>query len=267
MAEDFNLLDLQRSSKQIRNPFGFDFHYTWGGQPYVFKGTGKHNGAWQTLLGPLADLTANHLFQLIVNRYHDEQTEPLKLEGKYDAARKYRVPMDVEDTIWQLITGEATYPRKKGNKKEIDVENQKANLTVLKGALDNLKAEGRKARAGEVNEVANVSGLIQRAQKEIGGLGVPAGESDHAGGTAQLDGSDIPDSGVDQNKVLDAAEISGSVTPDEEVAASAEDLAPDNAEEQAAEGEDAPAEEAKAEGFGDLDQLDEDEEEGLPAKA
>lgn len=261
MAEDFNLLDLQRSSKQIRNPFGFDFHYTWGGQPYVFKGTGKNNGLWQSLLGPLADLTANHLFQLIVNKYHDEQTEPLKLEGKYDAARKYRVPADVEDTIWELITGEKEYPRKKGNKKEIDVANQKANLSVLKGALNNLKAEGRKARAGEVNEPANISGLIARAQKEIGQKNIAAGDTDHESGTAQLDGSDVPDSGVDESKELDAGQISGSVTPDE-TPASAEDLTPgEDTEEKAAEGEEAgEKEEVKDEGFGDLDQLDDEEE-------
>lgn len=269
MAEQFDLLSLQQSSKQIRNPFGFDFHYTWGGQPYVFKGTGKYNGKWQVLLGPIAELTANHLFQLIRNQYHDEQTEPMKLEGKYDAARKYRVPLATEDTIWSLITGEEHLPRKKKGK-DAAVE-QKANLATLKNVLSDVKADGKQARSTGVNQVANVSGLIERAQKEIGKKSVGVGESDHAGGTAQLTGEDVPDNGVDENRVLDAGELGASVVPAADVLAGLndEETPDENADENTDDdaGANAPDPETKvnkdkkdgpadAASFGDLDNLD-----------
>lgn len=156
---ELDLVSLQQNSKQIRNPFGFDFTCDWNKRNIVLKGDGQ----WRSIIAPLADHIVNRLYMKVYYQYHDEQVAALKAKGDDRGARGYRVPADVENKIMMLITGKP----KHSDLPVADTVNDEADLTVLKNEL---KAVERKAATGGL---VNVSKILEKANIEA----LPAADS------------------------------------------------------------------------------------------
>lgn len=169
-----NLIALQESSKLIRNPFGFDFVGQWGGKKVVIKGDGKA----RSVIGPLRDHLARHLYMKVYYQFHDEQVTALKLKGDDRGAAKYRVPATIENMIWRMITGEDKHKLDTNQ----EVENN-ADLSELKKNMTNLEKEAAKSSDG-----VNISNILMKAQAESveAGKGLKEGETTRAKGTAKV---------------------------------------------------------------------------------
>lgn len=148
-----DLVDLQNSSARIRNPFGFDFVWTWNKKKIKLVGDGQ----WKKVIGPLRDHMAKHLFNKVYNQYHDEHTAPLKAQGKFAEARAYRVPLEVENKIWFMITGEEK--RKLKSEPSVEDANEAADLTNLKEEMSKNKGEGQMISVSKVIDEANMEAL------------------------------------------------------------------------------------------------------------
>lgn len=200
-----DLVELQQSAKRIRNPFGFDFVWTWNKKPIVVKGDGK----WKTVIGRLRDHLAWHLYCKVRNQYHDEQVEALRTKGQDREARAYRVPANVEDKIWEMITGEHLH-------KDLDqkaLEQQKADLHVLKNEIDNLDA-----RAAGNTEAINVSNIIDNANAEaIEDLPADKQTTKHQSGSAQVN-DEVETKDEITEKLEEVSETEGDVPAKEEAA-------------------------------------------------
>lgn len=151
-----NLVELQRSASKIRNPFGFNFLWTWDNQPIVLKGDGR----WRSVIKPLRDHLAKHLFNKVYNQYHDEAVLKLKDAGNERAARQFRVPLAVEDKIWYMITGDHLH---KGLSMTGANENKNdaADLHELKEEISKMDAQG-----GDTPQAFSVSSIIDNANSE-----------------------------------------------------------------------------------------------------
>lgn len=170
-----DLVGLQQSAKKIRNPFGFDFIVTWDKHPFVLKGDGQ----WKTVVGPLRNHIAKHLYMKIRYQYHDEQVAKLRAAGRDKDARKFMVSAVVENKIWRMITGEDLH-------KEVDTEleaQELANLSELHKELKNIDVT-----AAQANHVANVTEIIDTANAEaINAAGDPGeGRAAHVRGRGRL---------------------------------------------------------------------------------
>lgn len=148
-----DLVGLQKSVKTITNPFGFDFVWTWNGKAIRVPG----DGAPRQVIGILRDHLAWHLYNKVRNQYHDEQVNKLREAGNEKGARKYRVPREVENKIYQMITGENLYD----DGGELRVQNVQADLTELKKEISKLDS----SPAGAASAVS-VSDIIDEANKE-----------------------------------------------------------------------------------------------------
>lgn len=190
MAEEINLVDLQSSTKPIRNPFGFDFKVAWAGRPYVIKGDGQ----WYNLLKPLRDHAANRLYMKIRYQYHDEQVALLKDQGRDKAARQFNVPRPVENKIWRLITGEDL----PGVKTVEEEEQEAADLTALKNEISKVDAETTRS-----NQVINVSALLEKANLEaLADPNVEQKDSSRRSGTGKVNDVVVEaDGAIDPNAV------------------------------------------------------------------
>ncbi|SRR6266568_9360247 len=166
-----DLVGLQNSSKSIRNPFEFDFTVKWDKRPITIPGDGK----WYSVVGPLADHIARRLYMKIRYQYHDEQVAALRAKGDIRGARSYNVPIDVENKIWMLITGE---PLHKNHDTAEDVQDE-ANLSVLRREIDKLEKTAR-ANTGGIN----VTKILNKANAEA----APVIEELNAGGRARMGG-------------------------------------------------------------------------------
>lgn len=174
------LVALQQNVKTIRNPFGFDFYITYDGgkkknrNRIRFPGDNKP----RTMIGPLATVIATHLYQLIRNKYHDEQVEKIRAASGHRESRKYSVPRDIENKIWFLITGE-----QKHQTTEIDDLNK--NVQIDMSALDeNIAALDNAASSSTT--VPNISKFLDQANAAaIDAMGeLPEGQAGRIRGTA-----------------------------------------------------------------------------------
>ena len=178
---DLDLVQLQQSAKKVRNPFGFDFTVKWAKKPIVLKGDGE----WRTVIAPLADHIANRLYMKIYYQYHDEQVAAMKAKGDDRGARAYRVPIEVENKIWMLITG---LPKHVDAPVADDVTDE-ADLTELKKEL---AAVEKKAAAGGP---VNITRILDQATVEA----LPTADkvdgkedSGHVEGSARLSDEPAP---------------------------------------------------------------------------
>lgn len=191
-----DLVSIQNSGKPIRNPFGFDFTVKYAHKPIVLKGDGE----WVSVVGPLRDHIARHLYMKIRYQYHDEQTAAMKAKGDHTGARSYSVPAEIENKIWFLITGEKLH----NNADVADQVNDEADLTVLKNEI---KALDRKVstQAGPIN----VTKILNKAMNEAlpQGQNLAAHESTHTGGSESL--SDGPEQPPIDRTPVDAKELGG----------------------------------------------------------
>lgn len=148
-----NLVSLQNSTKKIRNPFGFDFTAKWAKKPVTIPGDGQ----WYSMIGPLADHIANHLYMKIRYQFHDEQTAALRAKGDDRGARGYNVPAEVENKIWMLITG---LPKHSNIAVADEVQNE-ADLSILKAEMSKMEK-----RAATNSGPVNVSKILEKATVE-----------------------------------------------------------------------------------------------------
>lgn len=206
-----DLVALQENTGQIKNPFGFDFVCTWNKRPIVLKGDGK----WKTVIGPLRDHLAYHLYQKIRYQYHDEQVAKLREANRDKEARKFHVTAAVENRIWQMITGE-DLPTKNGKSVE-DVANEAADLTELENQLTKLDKQA-KGKSSPVNVSAILDKANAEAAADAGALGV--GESAHRSGAADINGKAVPSQPVDTTPLNaeDLGGTAGAVTPPSDTA-------------------------------------------------
>ena len=166
-----DLVGLQRNVKKIRNPFGFDFTWTWNKQKMTLKGDGQ----WVTVLAPLADHFAWHLYQKVRNQYYTENYTKLMKEKGLEAANTFVVDAAVEDKIWSLITGERLHTELT----EEEIQNDQADLAVLDQELSKMDA------AAASNPTAiNISSLLENATTEA----INAGKDLPMGASASVDG-------------------------------------------------------------------------------
>lgn len=169
-----DLVDLQQSSKRIRNPFGFDFVGQYNKKPIVLKGDGK----WKEVVGPLRDHLARHLYMKIYYQYHDEQVRKFKMLGQKDEARKFRVSTEVENKIWMMITGEPLH-----KDTGVEVPQDAADLTELQSEISKMETVAKNS-----NEVVNISKVLEQANVEAlqKANGMSEGESTRVKNTAKL---------------------------------------------------------------------------------
>lgn len=216
-----NLIALQESSKIIRNPFGFDFVGQWGGKKVVLKGDGKA----RSVIGPLANHLAKHLYMKVRYQFHDEQVAALKLKGDDRGAAKYRVPATVENMIWRMITGEDLHK----NAPVSDVQNE-ADLSDLKKNMTKLEKEAATSSDG-----VNISNILMKAQDEAikKGEGLADGETTRARGTAAVN-DNVEVKEVEEVPVVSPTGEVGEVVEDEgENVETAEDEDPGDGEPEA----------------------------------
>lgn len=177
-----DLVDLQQNTKRIRNPFGFDFRWTWNKRPIVLKGDGE----WKTVIARLRDHLAWHLYNKVRNQYHDEQVAKLRLNGRERDAKKFRVSSVVEDKIYMMITGEKLH-------KEItddQVQQEAADLTELNKEISKLETTA-------TGEAVSVSGVIENAMNEALNDthlqdNAASAHRGHSAGTAQINDEKAP---------------------------------------------------------------------------
>lgn len=173
-----NLVELQQSAKPIRNPFGFDFTVKWDKKPITLSGDGE----WYPVIAPLAAFIARRLYMKIRYQFHDEQVAAIRAKGDFQRARTYNVPIDVENKIWMLITGE---PLHKNLPTADNVDNE-ADLTVLKNEMKKLEKKGL-GGGGAIN----VSKILEKANVEalpIASSVDGKGEGGHIAGSSKLNG-------------------------------------------------------------------------------
>lgn len=168
-----DLIELQNSTKPIRNPFGFDFIFSWNKRKGVLKGDGK----WKDYYGSLRDHIARHLYMKIFYQYHDEQVEKMRETGNERGARKFRVSDNIKDKIWMLITGDPYRPESKPENVE---ENVQADLKELRSSLAHVDQE-----ASNRGELHNVSALIEQANAQAAPA-AKAGKTGHKSGVAEF---------------------------------------------------------------------------------
>lgn len=169
-----DLIGIQESSKRIRNPFGFDFVFQYNKKKSVLKGDGQ----WRTVVGPLRDHIARHLFMKIRYQLHDEEVAKLRAKGDDKGARKYSVPQSQENLIWEMITGE-----KRGNVDETSQAQEAADLTELRKSMDKMDA-----KAMATSPTQSISSMLQAAQTEAlaDAADLGAGEAKRSKGSATL---------------------------------------------------------------------------------
>lgn len=148
MADD--LIGLQQSMKQIRNPFG-EFIAQWNGKKYRIPQSNKPI----SLVGPLANHVAKHLYMKARYQYHDQQVARLKREESPEAARRYRVPAEIEDKIRYVITGKRKHTRENKETQE------PFDVTALEKTLKDVDI-----KAENSNDVMDVGQMLDQVQLE-----------------------------------------------------------------------------------------------------
>lgn len=147
-----DLVQQQNESRQVRNPFGFDFTDKYNSRPYTIPGDGK----WYTLVGGLADHAITHLMSKIINQYHDEQVAALKAQGRDEEANHFEPGKVVENTVYKMITGE-NIPDVSEAAKQQEI----ANLSELKSEMSHVTAQ-----AATGASPINVSSIVEQAQAD-----------------------------------------------------------------------------------------------------
>ena len=175
-----DLVQLQQSTKRIRNPFGFDFTAAWDRQKIVLKGDGK----WKTVIGRLRDHIASRLYDKIYNQYHDEQVAKLKAAGRDKDARKFVVSAQIENKIYFMITGEL-----KNKGVDMNDENETADLTELKDEISTMDKTAR----GNGGSTVSISEIIDNANGEaLSGFNDTAVTTKNQRGYAQVNKEEKP---------------------------------------------------------------------------
>ena len=153
--------------KQIRNPFGFDFIVEWNKEKARLPGhQGLEGAPWIPLVGPLADHAAVHLYNKVYNQFHDTQVKKIQATQGDKASRSYRVPKQVEDKLWWMITGEHKFPELS----QEQVAQEEANLKDLEAAVK--QADAASSSGGGIS----VAALLEQANDEaIAKMGGPTG--------------------------------------------------------------------------------------------
>lgn len=164
-----DLVQLQKSTKQIRNPFGVDFVWTWDKQPIKIPADGK----WYPVIGVLRDHLAKHLYNKVENQYYDEKVKELTEKNSDKEARAFSVPFAVKNKIWLMITGE--------NLEDADVidllnTQDAADLSELHKELNNMDNA-----TFLTNNAVSVAQLLDTASAQA--------ENSHGGDTSHTSGS------------------------------------------------------------------------------
>lgn len=146
-----DLVELQNQTKQIKNPFGFTFVTQWNSKPVAIPGDGQ----WYSYIAGLADHIAGHLASKIHNQFHDEQVKLLKVKGDKDGARSYQVPLQMDNVIWRMITGEDL---PSVNRDLANVDYSEADLSALSEEFAKVAAEVERG-----NQKISVSGILEAA--------------------------------------------------------------------------------------------------------
>lgn len=244
-----NLVALQQSTKKIRNPFKFDFTCKWAGKPITLPGDGQ----WYPVIAPLADHIANRLYMKIRYQFHDEQVAAMKAKGDKDGARGYRVPAEIENKIFMLITGR---PIHTGLPVAEDIESE-ADLTELKAEMKKLESKGINSSG------ISVTKLLEQATAEAMPLMDKVDgqeDSGHMAGSANLNPEAAPEQPIDTTPV-NVADLNGanpSILPASDDNPVLRTVAP---QQEVAQSE-APSNEDRA--FGELSELDNQNERQQP---